>query len=89
MMSLIQCARNKTEQNLEAIQSFGDVYFQVTKDIDPGIELRVFYSDVYLASMGFKEGLDDLIYNQGDLFEYSASLPGDFCQNTQIKGAVQ
>ncbi|XP_054760163.2 zinc finger protein 135-like [Lytechinus pictus] len=66
MMSYVQCARNESEQNLEAIQSFGDVYFRAMKTIEPGDELKVFYSEVYSDLVGFQMKLDDLIYHEDD-----------------------
>ncbi|XP_003731041.1 zinc finger protein 93 [Strongylocentrotus purpuratus] len=63
-MSYVQCARNEEEQNLEACQYYGQIYFRTTKCIEPGSELRVFYSKEYSESVGFKTTLKDLNYNE-------------------------
>ncbi|XP_072165760.1 uncharacterized protein [Diadema setosum] len=60
----VPCARTREEQNLEAVQLYGFIHFQVTKVIKPGSELRVFYSADYASHVGFKMNLDDLKYNK-------------------------
>ncbi|XP_071511242.1 uncharacterized protein [Diadema antillarum] len=61
----IRCARNMEEQNLEAVQVLGDIYFRVTKVIEPGMELMVFYSEEYSDLVGFKTELNDLHCSEG------------------------
>ncbi|XP_041470439.1 histone-lysine N-methyltransferase PRDM9-like [Lytechinus variegatus] len=58
----VQFARNSEEQNLEAFQFYGDIYFRTTKHVKSGTELRVFYSQDYSKHVGFKENLNNLLY---------------------------
>nr|XP_054759954.1 zinc finger protein 93-like [Lytechinus pictus] len=60
----VQCARNAKEQNIEAVQRYGYIHFQSTKMIEPGSELRVYYSDDYAKHAGFKIKLNDLSYKE-------------------------
>ena len=69
----VQYARNTQEQNLEAFQLYGDIYFRITKPIKSGTELRVFYSQEYRKRVGFKADLGDLLVDQGKSY-------GEFCQ---------
>ncbi|XP_030833227.1 zinc finger protein 678-like [Strongylocentrotus purpuratus] len=60
----VQCARNLEEQNIEAVQRYGYIHFQTIKVIEPGTELRVFYSKEYAKHAGFKVKLNDLCYKK-------------------------
>ncbi|XP_072166278.1 LOW QUALITY PROTEIN: uncharacterized protein [Diadema setosum] len=57
-------ACTREEQNMEAFQSYGDIYFRTLNLIQPGEELKVFYSDEYLERIGCQEGLENLFYDQ-------------------------
>eukprot|EP00057_Strongylocentrotus_purpuratus_P003716 XP_003727210.1 PREDICTED: histone-lysine N-methyltransferase PRDM9 [Strongylocentrotus purpuratus] len=63
-MAFVESANSEEEQNLEAFQSYGDIYFRTTKVVEPGSELKVFYSDEYANHVGFKKKLGDLVYNK-------------------------
>ncbi|XP_041470636.1 histone-lysine N-methyltransferase PRDM9-like isoform X2 [Lytechinus variegatus] len=63
-MHHVQYARSSKEQNMEAFQSYGDIYFRITKPIKSGTELRVFYSPEYRKRVGFKTSLDELHVDQ-------------------------
>ncbi|XP_041470369.1 zinc finger protein Xfin-like isoform X2 [Lytechinus variegatus] len=64
-LSYISPARTKAEQNLEAFQHYGDIYYRAIGNIQPGTELKVFYSDEYKEKIGCKIKLDDLKYQRG------------------------
>ena len=69
-MAFMECASFAEEQNLEAYQSYGEIYFKTTKVIDPGCELKVFYSEDYADHAGFKMKLSELyaVYAEGMYF---------------------
>ncbi|XP_041470218.1 histone-lysine N-methyltransferase PRDM9-like [Lytechinus variegatus] len=77
-MSYVQSARNEQEQNLEACQYYGQIYFRTTKCIEPGSELRVFYSKEYSESIGFKSTLKDLDYHEEDDYFQCNSCESQF-----------
>ncbi|XP_072166233.1 uncharacterized protein [Diadema setosum] len=62
-MAFVQSANEEVEQNMEAFQSYGDIFFRTTKVIEPGNELRVFYSEDYASHVGFKSKLSDLSFS--------------------------
>ena len=66
----MECASFTEEQNLEAYQSYGDLYFRTTKDIEPGSDLKVFYNEEYASHVGFKMKLNELsaVYSKGKQF---------------------
>jgi SET domain-containing protein len=43
----INCPRNEIEENVEAMQCKGKVFFMTVKDIHPGQELMFYYGDTY------------------------------------------
>lgn len=56
-MNFIQCARNKQEQNLKALQHNGCLYFEATRDVAVGEELLVWYDETqYDLYMGIPTG---------------------------------
>ena len=59
-MSFVNCARYAQEQNLIAVQSEGDIYYEVCKDIPQGAELLVWYGDCYLQFMGVPVSLKEM-----------------------------
>eukprot|EP00057_Strongylocentrotus_purpuratus_P013793 XP_011668267.1 PREDICTED: uncharacterized protein LOC582550 [Strongylocentrotus purpuratus] len=61
-MYQVRYARNTEEQNMEAYQFYGDIFFRTTKLIKMGTELRVFYGQDYCKHVGFKESLNNLLY---------------------------
>nr|XP_054760193.1 zinc finger protein 624-like [Lytechinus pictus] len=63
-MPKVKCARNEEEQNMEAFQCYGKIYFRSTKVIEPGCELRVFYSEEYAKHVGIETRLKDLKFNK-------------------------
>ncbi|XP_054759985.2 zinc finger protein 888-like [Lytechinus pictus] len=66
----ISPARTTAEQNLEAFQHYGDIYYRAIDNIQPGTELKVFYSDEYREKIGCKIKLDDLGFNkEADCFK--------------------
>nr|XP_054760352.1 histone-lysine N-methyltransferase PRDM9-like [Lytechinus pictus] len=69
-LSHIRCTRSPSDQNIEALQLYGEIYFRTTKCIEPGSELRVFYSEEYSKRLGFNTKLKDLTFHT-DLNAYS------------------
>ena len=51
-MTFIKCARYPGEQNLALIQQDCSLYYQATRMIKEGEELRVWYGDGYTLFMG-------------------------------------
>ncbi|XP_043922197.1 PR domain zinc finger protein 14 [Protopterus annectens] len=51
-MALVNCARFPEEQNLIALQSQGQIYYESCKEIEPRQELLVWYGDCYLQFLG-------------------------------------
>lgn len=51
-MKFIKCARYPGEQNLALIQQDCSLYYQATRMIKEGEELRVWYGDAYTLFMG-------------------------------------
>ena len=66
-MAFIDSANFEEEQNLEAFQSYGNIYFRTTKAVDPGTELKVFYSEEYARHVGFETEWNYLhtVYEKG------------------------
>ncbi|KAK1172762.1 PR domain zinc finger protein 14-like [Acipenser oxyrinchus oxyrinchus] len=64
-MSLVKCARFPGEQNLVAVQSHSQIFYETCKEIHPKQELLVWYDDCYLQFLGIpltlKEMADDCI----------------------------
>ncbi|PIO32737.1 hypothetical protein AB205_0221380, partial [Aquarana catesbeiana] len=61
-MALVNCARFPEEQNLIAVQSEGEIYYETCKEILPNQELLVWYGDCYLQFLGIPvslKGTDD------------------------------
>ncbi|XP_023650354.1 PR domain zinc finger protein 14 [Paramormyrops kingsleyae] len=51
-MSLVKCARFPEEQNLLAVQSHGQIFYEACKEISPKQELLVWYGDSYVQFLG-------------------------------------
>jgi hypothetical protein len=59
-MLYVNCARFAQEQNLIAVQSEGEIFYEVCKDIAQGQELLVWYGDSYLQFMGIPVSLKEM-----------------------------
>jgi len=59
-MIYVNCARYAQEQNLIAVQTEGEIYYEVCKDIAQGQELLVWYGDSYLQFLGIPVSLKDM-----------------------------
>ena len=59
-MTYVNCARYAQEQNLLAIQTGGEIWYEVCKDIPQGTELLVWYGDCYLQFMGVPVALKEM-----------------------------
>ena len=51
-MKFINCARHSAEQNLALVQQDSLLYYQATRAITEGQELKVWYGDQYRLYMG-------------------------------------
>lgn len=51
-MLYVNCVRYFGEQNLVVVQEGENIYYEVCKDIFMGIELLVWYGDMYIQFMG-------------------------------------
>lgn len=58
-MSLVKCARFPEEQNLIALQSKGQIFYEACKEVQPGQELLVWYGDCYVQFLGIPLTLKD------------------------------
>lgn len=59
-MIYVNCARFAQEQNLIAVQTDGEIFYEVCKDIAQGQELLVWYGDSYLQFLGIPVSLKDM-----------------------------
>jgi len=60
-MAYVNCARHSLEQNLVAIQTYGQIYYEACCDLRPGVELLVWYdTECYVKFMGIPVGLNEL-----------------------------
>ncbi|MBN3295221.1 PRD14 protein, partial [Amia calva] len=59
-MSLVKCARFPEEQNLTAVQSQGQIFYEACKEIRPKQELLVWYGDCYSQFLGIPLTLKEL-----------------------------
>lgn len=59
-MAYVNCARYAQEQNLIAIQTDGEIFYEACKDIPQGTELLVWYGDCYLQFMGIPVALKEM-----------------------------
>jgi len=59
-MAYVNCARHSLEQNLVAIQTDGQIYYETCCELRPGVELLVWYdAECYVKFMGIPVGLRD------------------------------
>ena len=60
-MRFMNCARNEREQNMMAFQNHGQIFYRSFKEIQPNMELLVWYGEQYAKEMGistgFKQGM--------------------------------
>ena len=50
-LRFISCARNEEEQNMEAYQCHGEIYYLTFKAVYPGNELMVWYGEKYAEEL--------------------------------------
>ena len=50
----LNCPRNKSEENVEACECMGKMFYKTNKDIAPGQELLVYYGDGYAETLGIE-----------------------------------
>uniref|UniRef100_A0A8C9W303 PR domain containing 14 n=1 Tax=Scleropages formosus TaxID=113540 RepID=A0A8C9W303_SCLFO len=60
-MSAVKCARFPEEQNLLAVQSRGQIFYEACKEIQPKQELLVWYGDCYMQFLGIPLTLKELV----------------------------
>ncbi|XP_054760191.2 zinc finger protein 658B-like [Lytechinus pictus] len=82
-MSHLRFAHSDEEQNIEAYQYCGDIYFRTTKVIDPGSELRVYYSKDYGKCVGIEMALEDLKFHE-DSQKFQCSLCEDMFTSPKL-----
>jgi len=51
-MRFVNCARHDGEQNLEAFQCRGNIYYKTIRHVNPHEELLVWYGDEYGRQLG-------------------------------------
>ena len=56
-MKFVRCARHVAEQNLVLVQQEYSLYYEATRVITEGVELKVWYGDGYMVFMGIPLGL--------------------------------
>eukprot|EP00057_Strongylocentrotus_purpuratus_P005814 XP_003731804.2 PREDICTED: zinc finger protein 813-like [Strongylocentrotus purpuratus] len=78
----INPARTREEQNLEAFQHYGDIYFRALDNVQPGTELKVFYSDEYRKKIGFNMALSELNY-QKDTDDFECKVCKARCKTSK------
>lgn len=64
-MKFVRCARHVAEQNLVLVQQEYSLYYEATRVITEGVELKVWYGDGYMVFMGIPLGLK--IEQEGEL----------------------
>ncbi|XP_070206137.1 PR domain zinc finger protein 14-like [Littorina saxatilis] len=64
-MSYVNCARNQAEQNLVVAQEGEELFYEVSRDVPPGEELLVWYSEEYLQFMGIPVSLKSTVLDSG------------------------
>nr|XP_054760179.1 oocyte zinc finger protein XlCOF6-like [Lytechinus pictus] len=75
-MSQVRCAQSEEEQNIEAYQFYGEIYFKSTRVIEAGSELKVFYSPEYAKRVGVDTKLNELRLNK-DAQKFQCNLCKD------------
>ncbi|XP_041470859.1 histone-lysine N-methyltransferase PRDM9-like [Lytechinus variegatus] len=82
-MSHVRCAQSEEEQNMEAYQFYGEIYFRSTRIIEPGSELKVFYNAEYAKRVGIHTKLNELRFNK-DAQKFECSLCKDLFTSAKL-----
>ncbi|XP_061093253.1 PR domain zinc finger protein 14 [Conger conger] len=77
-MSLVKCARFPEEQNLIAIQSQSQIFYETCKEIRPQQELLVWYGDCYVQFLGIPLTLKEMM-NEGNTLLSTEDSEGFKC----------
>ncbi|MFT7809183.1 PR domain zinc finger protein 14-like [Arapaima gigas] len=78
-MSMVKCARFPEEQNLLAIQSHGQIFYEACKEIQAKQELLVWYGDCYVQFLGIPLTLKELGNEGKELIPTEDSAEGFKC----------
>uniref|UniRef100_H3A7V4 PR domain zinc finger protein 14 n=1 Tax=Latimeria chalumnae TaxID=7897 RepID=H3A7V4_LATCH len=79
-MALVNCARFPEEQNMTAVQSQGQIYYETCKEILPKQELLVWYGDCYLQFLGIPLSLKEMIEGKSTSQQPEESSEGYKCE---------
>nr|XP_015208963.1 PREDICTED: PR domain zinc finger protein 14 isoform X2 [Lepisosteus oculatus]XP_015208964.1 PREDICTED: PR domain zinc finger protein 14 isoform X2 [Lepisosteus oculatus]XP_015208965.1 PREDICTED: PR domain zinc finger protein 14 isoform X2 [Lepisosteus oculatus]XP_015208966.1 PREDICTED: PR domain zinc finger protein 14 isoform X2 [Lepisosteus oculatus]XP_015208967.1 PREDICTED: PR domain zinc finger protein 14 isoform X2 [Lepisosteus oculatus]XP_015208968.1 PREDICTED: PR domain zinc finger pr len=79
-MSLVKCARFPEEQNLVAVQSQGQIFYETCKEIRPRQELLVWYGDCYLQFLGIPLTLKETVVEKNTHPQSEESGEGFKCE---------
>ncbi|XP_066480503.1 PR domain zinc finger protein 14 [Tiliqua scincoides] len=79
-MALVRCARFPEEQNLTALQSQGQIFYESCKEIAPGQELLVWYGDCYLQFLGIPISLKGTVEGKHAQQQSEESVEGYKCE---------
>ena len=67
----VNCARNEEEQNLQAFQYQGEIYYRTLRPILPGEELLVWYGEEYGKELGIMEATDvEQLYHDAGMTDF-------------------
>ncbi|XP_036409947.1 PR domain zinc finger protein 14 [Megalops cyprinoides] len=78
-MSLVKCARFPEEQNLIAVQSQSQIFYETCKEIRSNQELLVWYGDCYVQFLGIPLTLKEMISDRNTLIPTEDSGEGFKC----------
>lgn len=76
-LRFVNCARDDEEQNLEAFQCCGDIYYCTSQDISPGTELLIWYGTEFATkNLGLSMDCSTGLYKSTlcNLYLFKASL---------------
>ncbi|MGH0121371.1 UNVERIFIED_CONTAM: hypothetical protein FKN15_072405 [Acipenser sinensis] len=79
-MSLVKCARFPEEQNLVAVQSQSQIFYETCKEIRPKQELLVWYGDCYLQFLGIPLTLKEMTDGKSAQHQTEDSVEGFKCE---------
>ncbi|MGH0123941.1 UNVERIFIED_CONTAM: hypothetical protein FKN15_015535 [Acipenser sinensis] len=79
-MSLVKCARFPEEQNLVAVQSQSQIFYETCKEIHPKQELLVWYGDCYLQFLGIPLTLKEMTDGKRAQHQTEDSVEGFKCE---------
>ena len=81
-LRFVNCARYDEEQNLEAFQCGGNIYYCTSRDINPGTELLIWYGEFASKSLGLSLDCSTGLYH---IYGYSdAPIIGSTIRNRFI-----